>query len=86
MYRLIQQIPRFLAEPPQDPRLGLEHGVDAHAQVFSHLRGGLSLPGEAACAVRDTNCGTIALNATNDDLFNVWVKNCRRLNIVSLSW
>src|SRR5713101_3528716 len=50
--------------------------------VISSTTRMLSLPGAAACAVRDTNCGTIALKATNDEPFNVWVRNCRRFNML----
>ena len=37
--------------------------------VISSTTRMLSLPGAAACAVRDTNCGTIELRATSDEPF-----------------
>jgi hypothetical protein len=43
------------------------------------------LPGAAAAAVRDTNCGTMELKATSDELFNVRARNWRRLTMIGVS-
>src|SRR5262245_58809409 len=45
----------------------------------------LSFPGAAACAVRATNCGTIAFMATSDEPSSVWIRNCRRVTIARFS-
>ena len=50
--------------------------------VISSTTRMLSLPGAAAWAVRDTNCGTIELNATSDEPFKCMGRNCRRFNMV----
>src|SRR3954470_20737283 len=53
--------------------------------VISSTTRMLSLPGAAARAVRATNCGTIALRATSDEPWSVWVRNCRRVTIARFS-
>src|SRR5262245_12215430 len=50
--------------------------------VISSTTRMLSLPGAAACAVRATNCGTAEPRATRDEARSVWVRNCRRVNMM----
>ena len=44
--KLLQEPAGFFAQPPEDTGLGLDHGVDGHAQLCGHLGGRTSFHGE----------------------------------------